>query len=33
VHFGIDVDRRAVAGVPQFLDLGFQVGDRLLEVE
>ena len=33
VDFGVDVDRRAVAGVAEFLDLGFQVGDGLLEVE
>ena len=33
VHFGVDVDRRAMAGVAQFLDLGFQIGDGLLEIE
>ncbi len=33
VDFGIDVDRRAMAGMAQFLDLGFQVGDGLLEIE
>ncbi|MNR49947.1 hypothetical protein D3C85_1693970 [compost metagenome] len=33
LHFGIDVDGRAGAGVAQFLDLGFQIGDGLLEVE
>ncbi len=32
-HFGIDIDRRAGAGVAQFLDLGFQVGDGLFEIE
>ena len=29
----VDVERRAAAGLPQFLDLGFQVGDGLLEIE
>jgi hypothetical protein len=33
VHLGIDVDRGPMARVAEFLDLGFQVGDRLLEVE
>ncbi|PAM48580.1 hypothetical protein CEJ63_22825, partial [Acinetobacter baumannii] len=32
-HFGLDIDRRPGSGVAQFLDLGFQVGDGLLEVE
>ena len=31
--FGVDVDRLAGAGAAQFLDLRFQVGDRLFEVE
>ena len=29
----LDVEGRAMAGVPQFLDLAFQFGDRLLEIE
>ena len=32
-HFGVHVDRRAGAGAAQFLDLGLQVGDGLLEIE
>src|SRR5690606_4623498 len=31
--FGVDVHGPAMAGVAQLLDLGLQVGDRLLEVE
>ena len=33
LHFLVDVERRAAAGLPQFLDLGFQVGDGLFEIE
>ncbi|GAB3386342.1 hypothetical protein GCM10027432_20470 [Lysobacter fragariae] len=33
MDFGIDIDRRPVAGVQHFLDAGFQVGDGLFEVE
>jgi hypothetical protein len=33
VHFRLDIDRRPGTGVAQLLDLGFQVGDGLLEVE
>ena len=33
VHLGVDIDRRAVAGVTELLDLCFQIGDGLLEVE
>jgi len=30
--FGVDVHRLAGAGLAQFLDLGFQVGDGLFEI-
>ncbi len=33
MHFGVDVDGGAGAGVAHLLDLGFQVGDGLFEVE
>ncbi|ATB58052.1 putative acetyl-CoA carboxylase, carboxytransferase, alpha subunit [Xanthomonas citri pv. fuscans] len=32
-HFGLHVDRRPGTGLAQFLDLCFQIGDGLLEVE
>jgi hypothetical protein len=33
VDFLVDVDRRPVTGVAQLLDLGFQFGDGLFEIE
>ena len=33
VHFGVHIDCGAVAGMSQFLDFGFQIGDGLLEIE
>ena len=33
MHFFVDVQRRAIAGLSQLLDFGFQIGDGLFEVE
>src|SRR5687768_13821393 len=33
MHLGVDVDRGPSAGAAQVLDLGFQVGDGLFEIQ